>query len=83
MRRLLFIAVLGLVGCSGGESAKAVPLDKLPPGYLDKAKQLIPTAEFDAAGRKANGTYEIQGRDRKTGKKVEVEVDANGKAIID
>jgi hypothetical protein len=83
MRRLLLIGLLGLCGCSGGVPATAVPIDQLPPGYLDKAKALAPNVIFDTAGRKADGTYEIQGRDRKTGKKVEVEIDKNGNATFD
>jgi hypothetical protein len=90
MRRLLLIGVLALCGCSGGESASAVPIDKLPPGYLDKAKDFAKSeysnVEFDAAGKKSDGTYEIQGRGvNKKGKtvKIEVEIDKNGKATFD
>jgi hypothetical protein len=90
MRQLLLIGMLTLCGCSSGESATAVPIDKLPPGYLDKAKEFAKSeysdVEFNAAGKKADGTYEIQGRARnKNGKtvKIEVEIDKNGKATFD
>ena len=57
------------------------------PGYLDKAEAFAQEhnyeVNFDMAGKKADGTYEIQGRDPKTGKKIEVEIDKDGKAAFD
>jgi hypothetical protein len=81
MRRLLLIGLVLLCGCGQGHSdAGAVPLDQLPPGFLDTAKKTLPNVKFEKAWKLANGTYEIQGRD-KNGKRREVEVSSSGEVV--
>jgi hypothetical protein len=77
MRRLLAIVLLLAAGCSAASSGSAVPLDQLPPGMLDTARQKLPNVKFDAAYRLANGNVEIRGKDPK-GKIREVEFGPDG-----
>jgi hypothetical protein len=81
MRRLLVIGVLLLCGCGGKSDGAAVPLEKLPTGFLDTARKTLPNVKFESAWRLANGTYEIRGKD-KNGKVREVEVGPDG-AVVD
>ena len=81
MRRLLPIGVLLLCGCGPDRSgAGLVPLDQLPPGYLDTAKKTIPGVKFDTVWKLKNGNYEIQGKD-KNGKRREVELSSSGEVV--
>jgi hypothetical protein len=81
---LLAAAIVGWMayGTSNSPSdAGVVPLDQLPPGFLDTARKELPQAKFDKAWRLKNGNYEIRGKDAK-GKAREVELDPKG-AIVE
>ncbi len=81
MRRWLLTGVLLLCGCGGGKSDEGlVPLDQLPPGFLDTARKTIPNINFDKAWKLRNGNYEIQGKDR-NGKRREVELSPSGEVV--
>ena len=84
----LIIALL-VVAAAGGVAfytihsnpeAGLIPMDQLPAGYLDIAKQKLPQVKFDKVWRLANGNYEIRGKDAK-GKVREVELNAQGEVV--
>ena len=80
MRRLLstVLALTLVVGCGGGkEKAQALPLDQVPDAVMKAAQKRLPDVKFDHAQRKANGEYEVIGKN-KQGKVMEVEVTAAG-----
>ena len=81
MRRLLFIGVLTLAGCSG-ESGAPLPLDQLPPGHLKIAQDKLPGVKFESASKLKDGTFEIRGKDAK-GKRQEVEIHPDGKVTLE
>lgn len=81
MRRLLFVAIMALAGCSG-ESGVPMPLDQLPPGHLKIAQDKLPGVKFESASKLADGTYEIRGKDSR-GKRQEVEIHPDGKVTLD
>jgi hypothetical protein len=84
----LIIALL-VVAAAGGvafytihsnSDAGLIPMDQLPDGYLDIAKQQLPQVKFDKVWRLSNGNYEIRGKDAK-GKVREVELDSRGAVV--
>jgi hypothetical protein len=85
--RLLLAALLGLaLGCNqaapptgkpGGK--QVVAMDSVPPVVLKAAQAERPEVNFDKV-IKANGFYEVQGRN-KAGKVIEVEVSEDGKVL--
>jgi hypothetical protein len=81
MRRFLWAGVLLWAGCSG-PAGTPLTLDQLPPGHLQKAQEKLPTVKFESASKKADGTYEIRGKDAK-GKSWEVEIAPNGTVTLD
>ncbi len=66
-----------LAGCSGGAPAAAVPLDQVPEAMLKTSKEKLPDVTFERAVKRADGSYEISGRDKK-GKVRDVEFNAAG-----
>jgi hypothetical protein len=84
MTLLATSVLLAAIGC-GEQSVtnEAVPLEKLPPGALDLAKQQRPDVKFDSARKakyKGQDAIEIRGKN-KQGKVREVEVDLTGKLL--
>jgi hypothetical protein len=68
----------GFVG--GASDAGLVPMDQVPPGFLDIARKELPAVKFDKVWKLRNGNYEIRGKDAK-GKAREVEVNAKGEVV--
>lgn len=83
-KTVLVVTLLVAAGCGEAmESNEPVPLDKLPAGALDLAKNKLPDVKFDSARKasyKGQAAIEIRGKD-KQGKIREVEVDLAGKLL--
>jgi hypothetical protein len=81
MRDLVIITSLSfaLCGCgSGKEEKSAIKLEEVPPPAIKTAKEKAPeVVNFHEAYLKKDGTYEVRGK-TKTGKVIEVEVQADG-----
>jgi hypothetical protein len=56
---------------------KPIPLEQVPEAILKTSQQKLPDVKFDKAVRKADGGYEISGKDKK-GKVRDVEFSATG-----
>jgi hypothetical protein len=84
MRRILLIAVIvATIGC--GQPAvtqiKAnVPIDQVPAVVLKTAHAKDPTVRFNDAIKRADGIYEVQGKNGK-GKLIRVEVKESGEFV--
>ncbi len=73
---LVFALTVTLVGCAKATSTP-VPLDKVPESLMKISREKLPDVTFDRAVIKANGIYEISGKDKK-GKVRDVEMTAAG-----
>lgn len=71
-----FIAIVALAGCSQQTSAP-VPLDQVPKSIMKISREKLPDVKFDRAVKRADGSYEISGKDKK-GKVRDVELTATG-----
>lgn len=81
MRRFFFGLLASFaVGCGGTSSGELVPLDKLPEGFLQTAKEKLPDVQFEAALKRSDGGYEVRGKD-KQGKVRDVEFSATGEFL--
>jgi len=89
MRRYLLIGVLLIAalalgvwsfGFGGASDAGLVPLEQLPPGFLNTARRELPQVKFDRAWKLRNGNYEIRGKDAR-GKAREVELNEKGAVV--
>ena len=82
MRSLVPMLVLVLtVGCGGGEGKKTpIPFDQVPDKILKTAQETLPDVKFNRAQKKANGDYEIIGKNQK-GQTKEVEITPAGEVI--
>ena len=68
------------VGCSGAASGELVPLDTVPEGMLQTAKEKLPEVQFESALKRADGSYEIRGKD-KQGKVRDAEFSGTGELV--
>ena len=66
-----------LMGCGGESSGELVPLDKLPQGMVQTAKEKLPDVQFESALKRNDGSYEVRGKD-KQGKVRDVEFSSTG-----
>jgi hypothetical protein len=73
---LLVILFVAVAGCAES-SAAPVPLDQVPESIMKISREKLPDVTFDRAVRRADGSYEISGKDKK-GKVRDVELTANG-----
>ncbi len=77
MRRFLALIVLAtLAGCAK-QPSKPIPLEQVPESLMKISHEKLPDVKFDRAVIKANGIYEISGKDKK-GKVRDVEMTAAG-----
>jgi hypothetical protein len=76
---LVMLVVFAMVGCnrSVAKTKSAVPIEQVPEAAMKTARSKEPTIKFDKAIKRADGIYEIQGKN-KAGKVIEVEVKENG-----
>ena len=81
MRRFYFCMLACFaIGCGGTSAGELVPLDKLPEGVLQTAKEKLPDVEFEAALKRSDGGFEVRGKD-KQGKVRDVEFSASGEVL--
>ena len=66
-----------LIGCSGESSGELVPLEKVPEGMVQTAKEKLPDVQFENAVKRKDGSYEVRGKD-KQGKVRDVEFSPTG-----
>jgi hypothetical protein len=69
-----------LLGCGGGSSSQAIPLDQVPPAILKTSQEKLPEVKFEQAVKRSDGSYEVRGRD-KNGKVRDVEFCPNGEFV--
>jgi hypothetical protein len=73
---LMLVLALTLAGCTK-PSSTPIPLDQVPESLMKISHEKLPDVTFDRAVIKANGIYEISGKDKK-GKVRDVEMTATG-----
>ncbi|HEV8071240.1 MAG TPA: hypothetical protein VGP76_26230 [Planctomycetaceae bacterium] len=71
------VALVALVGCAQSPAAAPIPLDQVPPSIMKISQEKLPDVKFDRAVKKADGGYEISGKDKK-GKVHDVDLTATG-----
>jgi outer membrane lipoprotein-sorting protein len=71
------LAAVFLAGCGEDRSKAVVPLDQVPEPAMKAAKETLKDVKFEQAFKKADGTYEVRGKNAQ-GKVREVEVTADG-----
>ena len=72
----VLIIVVALAGC-GQPTAAPIPLEQVPASIMKISQEKLPDVKFDRAVRRADGSYEISGKDKK-GKVRDVELTASG-----
>jgi hypothetical protein len=72
----VLIILVALAGC-GQPTAAPVPLEQVPASIMKISQEKLPDVKFDRAVRRADGSYEISGKDKK-GKVRDVELTASG-----
>lgn len=81
MRRCFACVLMGCaVGCSAAAKDELVPLESVPANVMDIAKEKLPEVNFDQALKRADGSYEIRGKDKK-GKVRDIEMKADGEIL--
>jgi len=74
---LTLFAIAAFAGCSHAPSGAPISLDQVPPSIMKISQDKLPDVKFDRAVKRADGSYEISGKDKK-GKVRDVELTANG-----
>jgi hypothetical protein len=72
----VLIIAFALAGC-GQPPAAPIPLEQVPASIMKISQEKLPDVKFDRAVRRADGSYEISGKDKK-GKVRDVELTASG-----
>ncbi|HEV8002163.1 MAG TPA: hypothetical protein VGP63_19900 [Planctomycetaceae bacterium] len=72
----VLIILVALAGC-GQPTAAPIPLEQVPASIMKISQEKLPDVKFDRAVRRADGSYEISGNDKK-GKVRDVELTASG-----
>ena len=78
---LLLMTTLVLFGC--GQPApedEPILVEDVPPKLMEIAKEKLPDVEFEQALRRADGSYEVRGKD-KQGKVRDIDLTATGEVI--
>jgi hypothetical protein len=73
---LAIVLLTGFVGCAEAPG-KPIPLEEVPASILKTSQEKLPDVKFDRATKRADGSYEISGKDKK-GKVRDVELTADG-----
>ena len=74
----LFLCVAA--GCSKAQKAQPMVFEDVPESIRQTASETLPDVKFDQALRRADGGYEVRGKD-KDGKVRDVEFAADGSVI--
>jgi hypothetical protein len=78
MRRFCLCVLTSIgIGCGGESGGELVPLEKVPQGMVQTAKEKLPDVQFENAVKRSDGSYEVRGKD-KQGKVRDVEFSASG-----
>ncbi len=84
MRRLMFccllLGTLSTFGCAKAEKAKPLPIEEVPADFMKTAKDKLPDITFDQALKRADGSYEVRGKD-KNGKIRDIDIAADGTVL--
>ena len=81
MRRFLFGILLCIVaGCGDSKKDQLIMLDQVPQTMMQVAKEKLPDVEFDQGLKRADGTFEVRGKD-KQGKVRDIDFSANGEIL--
>ena len=81
MRRLWWgLAICLSTGCGRGAKDQLIALDQVPEAMMTVAKEKLPEVTFDQALKRADGTYEVRGKD-KQGKVRDIDFSANGEIL--
>lgn len=78
-----FVAMLALLlalGCGTEPAATAIKVEDVPENLMKVAKEKLPEVTFDQALKRADGTYEIRGKDKR-GKSRDIDMTASGEVI--
>jgi hypothetical protein len=81
-RRLVAGLFVFLVAGCGSPSARdeSVSLDQVPSNLQKIANEKLPNVKFERATKRADGSYEIRGKD-KTGKVRDIDLRGNGEVL--
>lgn len=76
---LLGLGTVALVGCGESDSGRKTPIElkDVPPEVMKVAKEKLPDVKFERAQRKANGEYEVIGKN-KSSKVREIDITPDG-----
>jgi len=76
---LVGLSAIALSGCGGPtkEAKTAIELKDVPPEVMKVAKEKLPDVTFERAMKKANGEYEVIGKN-KSGKVREIDITPDG-----
>lgn len=82
MRRWFALSLMILMlGCASKPlQEEAIALDQVPPELLKIAREKLPQVQFQQAWKRANGIYEIRGKDKR-GKIREIDLNEKGEVL--
>ena len=80
--RFFFYCLFSLIilGCAKEPAAQPIPLDQVPPELMKISKEKLPEVTFDQSIKRADGSYEVRGRD-KNGKVRDIDLTSSGEII--
>ena len=74
------LALLLSLGCAAESPATAIKIEEVPESLMKIAKEKLPEVTFEQALKRADGTYEIRGKDKR-GKSRDIDMTATGEVI--
>lgn len=80
MRIWLSLTCCVVLGCGRAEQGSLIPLEEVPEAMMRTAKEKLPEVEFEQAIKRADGSMEVRGKDKR-GKVRDVEFGANGEFL--
>lgn len=79
-RSVAMMALLLALGCGTEPAATAIKVEDVPENLMKIAKEKLPECTFEQALKRADGSYEIRGKD-KIGKAHDIDLTATGEVI--
>ncbi|MCX7419716.1 MAG: hypothetical protein NT013_09285 [Planctomycetia bacterium] len=79
-RYAAMLALLLSLGCGAASPATAIKVEDVPENLMKIAKEKLPEVTFEQALKRADGTYEIRGKDKR-GKSRDIDMTATGEVI--